>query len=75
MRCDNVSSLHLVEIIHDDASAIVGHCKICGDQQVFRKDPDGRVDNHTYSEFFKRDIIQPDQTLFFKYHPERVETA
>jgi hypothetical protein len=67
-RCNNVSALHWPLILADQDGAVVAYCKLCGEQKVFRKDPTGRMNNTEYSKWFKRDIIQNSQPLYYKYH-------
>lgn len=67
-HCDGISALHWPQILNDHGGAIVARCLLCGEIKVFRQDPDGRTDNRTYSEWFKRDIIQMGHPLYYKYH-------
>lgn len=66
-RCDNKRSCHRPRVIYDGADAMVAVCEECWEQRVFRKDPDGRMNNHSYVEFFKRDHLQPWSPLYYKY--------
>lgn len=65
--CDNKRGCHDPQVIFDDNSAMVAVCKICWEQRVFRKDPEGRMNNLAYLSFFKRDHLQPWDNLYYKY--------
>jgi len=41
---------------------------------VVRKDWRGIHDNRSYSELFRRDILQGNDNLFYKYHPQYLST-
>lgn len=73
-ECDNKSHTHKPLVIHDDDSAMRVYCCQCGVQKVFRKDWRGVPDNKAYSEFFKRDILQGRDKLFYKYFPQYLKT-
>lgn len=72
MICDNKRETHAPHILHDDASAMVAGCAICKTVQVFRKDPSGRMDNRAYLKFFKRELLQPNSNLYYKYHADEL---
>lgn len=72
--CDNISALHWPEILGDTDGAIVAHCKLCHEIAIFRTDREGRPENRRYSQWFKRDIIQPGHPLYYKYHESQVST-
>lgn len=67
MKCDNKSQTHNPEVIGEDNSAILVYCNQCGKQQRIGKDTKGSPENRLYSEWFKRDLLQPDVPLFYKY--------
>lgn len=67
MICDGISNAHNAEVIGEDNSAIFGYCNECGTSQVIGKDKNGNPDNVPYSEFFKRDFLQPPSLLYYKY--------
>ena len=67
MTCDNLQWAHNAEVIGEDNSAILGYCNECGATQVIGKDKNGNPDNIAYSEFFKRDFLQPPSLLYYKY--------
>lgn len=69
-ECDNISQTHDLTTIEEDASAERVICKICGSQYVMRKDWRGVHFNRQYTEIFKRDILQGNDNLLYKYHPE-----
>lgn len=70
-QCDNVSQCHDMLVIDDGDSAMRVFCKLCTHQYVIRKDPiKGVPENRQYSKLFKRDVLQGNSNLFYKYHPE-----
>lgn len=74
MTCNNISALHWPEVLNDSGGAIVAHCKLCHAIGIFRYDGEGRPNNREYSKWFKRDTIQQDHPLYFKYHESQVAT-
>jgi hypothetical protein len=69
--CDNIQEAHDNIVINETSDAIRTYCKICGEVNVLRKDKlSGRMDNIEYSRIFKRDVLQPSENLYYKYHPE-----
>lgn len=71
MRCDNIRACHTPRIINDN-DAIVAICETCKEFGIFRMDRQGRPDNKEYSKFFRRDILQAESNLYYKYHPEKM---
>jgi len=67
MICDGISNVHNAEVIGEDNSAILGYCNECGAIQVIGKDGNGNPENVVYSNFFKRDFLQPPSLLYYKY--------
>lgn len=67
MTCDNIANCHNVIIISEDNNAILVYCKDCGAQERIGKDIKGNPENRAYSEFFKRELVQPDYPLYYKY--------
>jgi hypothetical protein len=49
-------------------------CKECKEQYVIRKDHRGVPLNRQYAEIFKRDILQSNQNLFYRYFPKYLRT-
>ena len=70
MICDNTSSCHsLINI--DDSEALRVICTQCHTQFVIRKDPfTGSPEKRQYIKLFKRDALQGNDNLLYKYHPE-----
>ncbi len=66
--CDNYSSTHKPEIIAEDNSAIWVMCTQCSAQTRIGKDIKGSPEHRAYSEWFKRDYLQPGSILYYKYH-------
>lgn len=73
-ECDNQSHCHDPIIIGEDQNAIRVICKQCKNQCVIRKDWRGVPFNRQYSEIFKREILQPNSNLFYKYYPMHLKT-
>lgn len=72
--CDNYRDCHDLVPVSDDNSATRFFCKICNDQVILRKDLRGVYENREYSIAFKRDILQGDDNLLYKYHPQYLNT-
>lgn len=74
MICDNISNAHDSITIAEDANALRTICKICKHQDIIRKDWREVPYNRQYSKVFKRDIMQGNDNLFYKLHPEWLRT-
>ena len=74
LLCDNVARAHSPVIISDDINAVRVLCSECKVQEVIRKDWRGVPENRQYSRFFKRDVLQGNDNLLYKYHPELLAT-
>lgn len=71
MTCDNIRQAHDPITLEEDENALRAYCHICHMQFVLRKDPNKRVpENRGYSKIFKRDYLQGNDNLLYKYHPE-----
>jgi hypothetical protein len=68
--CDQVT--HAPFIINDTQDAMVAVCSQCKQMEVFRKDPDGRMNHKKYLTFFKRDTLQSYDNLYFKYNSSKM---
>lgn len=67
MYCNNITDTHNAQVIGEDNSAILGYCNECGATQVIGKDKNGNPENVAYSEFFKRELLQPPSLLYYRY--------
>lgn len=71
MLCNNISSCHNPTTIGEDSNALRILCKQCYNQIVIKKDYIKDVpENRQYSKVFKKDILQGNDNLFYKYYPE-----
>lgn len=68
--CDNTSRCHEIKTILEDENALRVICIECKNQLVIRKDWRGIPENRQYSKVFKKDILQGNDNLFYKYHPQ-----
>ena len=68
--CNNKSSCHDLINICDDKDALRVICKQCHQQYILRKDWRGVPEKRLYAKIFKKDILQGNDNLFYKYHPE-----
>jgi len=67
MICNNYSSCHNAEVLNEDNSAILVYCTHCGAQERIGKDIKGTPELRLYSEWFKKDVLQPDAPLYYRY--------
>lgn len=74
MICDNVQATHDPFVISDDKDALRVGCKQCNQQFVLRKDYRGVPNNREYSKIFKRDVLQGNDNLFYKYYDTNLRT-
>lgn len=73
--CDNVSHCHDLVEIGKDENAMRVLCINCGKQEVIHKHPvKGNPEARHYAEVFKKDILQPNDNLFYKYYPQYLKT-
>lgn len=70
-ECNNKSACHRPTVINEDQNAVRVICQECKHQYVIRKDPIKDVpENRQYSKIYKRDILQGNDNLLYKYRPE-----
>ena len=67
MKCDNTQICHSPEVINEDNNAILVYCSQCGQQERIGKDIKGNPEHRLFSEWFKKDTLQPDYPLYYKY--------
>lgn len=73
MTCDNIRGVHNPITIAEDNNALRVFCTECKTQIVLRKDPNtGAPEKREYARVFKRDILQGNDNLFYKLHPEHI---
>lgn len=72
--CDNVSAAHRPVILAEDDNAMRVMCLECKKHETIRKDWRGVPENRQYSAFYKRDILQGNANLLYKYHSEYLRT-
>lgn len=70
--CDNINQCHDNVVINETTDGIRTYCKLCGKINVLRIGTDGRYNNREYSEIFKRDLLQPGENLYYKYHSDKM---
>ena len=72
--CDNRACCHTPCQIAEDENALRIICVTCKKQIVIRKDPyKGVPEKRQYAEVFKKDILQGNDNLFYKYHSEHLK--
>lgn len=73
LECNNKSACHTPKVISDtDALRVI--CVTCKHQYVIRKDPfKGVPENRQYSKIFKKDILQGNDNLLYKYYPQYIK--
>lgn len=72
--CDNYNDCHDLETITEDENAMRMHCTICKNQFIIRKDERGVPEKRQAAYYFRRFILQGNDNLFYKYHPEHLRT-
>lgn len=72
--CDNKSSCHNPVVISEDQNATRVGCTECKHQYVIRKDYRGIHENRQYLEIYRKDSLQPNTNLFYKYYPQNIRT-
>jgi len=70
--CDNCNEAHDNITVNETPDGIRTYCKICGEINIIRFDSNGRCDNREYSKIMKRDLLQPSENLYYKYHSEKM---
>ncbi len=75
MECNNKSNCHNMHIISDGDTAQRVVCTHCHTQYVIRKHHvKGNPEARQYAKLFKRDILQGNDNLFYKYYPQHLRT-
>jgi DNA-binding PadR family transcriptional regulator len=67
-----MTHLHDWHIIFQTPRISMEVCTECYKRKYFRIDNNGRQDLH-YLKEHKRDILQPGENLYYKYHPEKMQ--
>lgn len=67
--CDQINEAHDPIIVASDENALRWFCNICKHQGIIRMNGH-RPELRQYAEVFKRDILQPTDNLFWKYHQQ-----
>lgn len=73
-ECNNLSKCHNPITLNEDNNALRVLCTECKNQYIIRKDWRGIPLNREYSKVFKREILQPNSSLFYKYYPNYLNT-
>jgi len=60
--------LHNPSTILDTAEVKIDICTECKKKLIYRKDANGRIDNERYYEDHRRNYLQRDDPLFYKYN-------
>ena len=73
-ECDNYSACHNPIVISDGDTAMRVYCTECHNQYVIRKEPfKGVPENRQYIKIFRRDTLQGNDNLFYKYYPQYIQ--
>lgn len=73
MECDNKKRCHTPKTISEDNCAMRVICTTCWYQYVIRKDPHkGSPEKRSYAKIFRKDILQGNDNLFYKYYPQHL---
>ncbi len=73
MICNNFANCHDPITISEDNNASRVLCKTCKNQYVIRKDWRGIHENRQYSKIFKKEILQGNDNLFYKYNSQYLQ--
>lgn len=74
MECDNISYCHNPITIGEDQNALRVLCTQCKNQYIIRKDWRGVPLNRDYSNIFRKEILQGNDNLFYKYYSMHMRT-
>lgn len=74
MECDNTSYCHNPITIGEDQNALRVLCTQCKNQYIIRKDWRGVPLNRDYSNIFRKEILQGNDNLFYKYYSMHMRT-
>lgn len=74
MECDNTSYCHNPITIGEDQNALRVLCTQCKNQYIIRKDWRGVPLNRDYSNTFRKEILQGNDNLFYKYYSMHMRT-
>lgn len=62
---------HSLKTIIDTGEVLKEYCEECKDSFIFKKSPEGRMDNKTYREVHKKDLLQPSHKHYEKEYGVR----
>jgi len=72
--CDNRRKCHDPLVLADGDSAMVVICKECKHSYVIRKDQfRGNPEIRSYVKIFRRDALQGNDNLFYKYYSQHLK--
>jgi len=68
-ECDNKSRAHSPKVIGEGADAMRVFCTTCHRRYIIHKDAiTGAPEKRLYAKIFKRDILQQQDNLYYKYY-------
>ena len=74
MTCDNHREAHDMVFVAEDINAARLFCKTCKTPYTLRKDERGVYEKRQAATLLRRLILQPNDPLFYKYHPRYLRT-
>ncbi len=73
-NCDNTSRCHTPITIEEDMNALRWACTTCKESSIIRKDWRGVPENREFSRVYRKEILQPNQNLFYYYYSQHLRT-
>jgi len=75
IECDNKKRCHTPLTIAEDLNAMRVVCMTCWHTYIIRKDPyKGNPEKRQYVKIFRKDALQGNDNLFYKYYPQFMRT-
>ncbi len=71
---NNLEHCHKPITIGEDNNALKWICTECKEHGIIRKDARGVLLNREYAKVYRREILQPNTNLFYKYYPQYLKT-
>ena len=67
-ECDNLNCCHDCQTTNEEDDGLRLICKQCKHIYILRCDKDGRFNNREYQKIYRKDTLQPNTNLYYKYH-------
>jgi len=71
--CDNIEKCHNPTVVGEDESTMLVYCNECEGEFHIPKDHRGILNNEEYLKIFRRETLQGNQDLFYRYYSQHLK--